>query len=136
MKSTPLRRKSSNRLRQYEAEYARLAQELAQTGYLWVGTILRRSQPCGQSSCRCRQGPKFYHGPYYFWTRKVRGKTVSRLLPAAEGQLYQNWIGNRQRMHQLIDKMHAVSRKAAPFLLAAGASGERQARHSRGSKRR
>lgn len=134
MSQVPSREKSSRRLRQYEVEYARLGRELAQTGYLWVGTILRRTQRCGQASCRCRQGPKFHHGPYYFWTRKVGGKTVSRLLPTAQGQLCQDWISNRQRLHQIIDRMYAISQKVLPHLLAAGPSGERQARQGKGSE--
>ena len=115
-KSTPESR--SARLEESQREYDRLRRELATVGYLWAGTVLRRFLPCGRQECRCRRDPAARHGPYYYWTRKVKGKTVSRLLTTAEGELYMAWVGNRQRLHKTIARMYVVSRGVARMLLA------------------
>lgn len=109
---------ASARLEESQREYDRLRRELATVGYLWVGTVLRRFIPCGRQECRCRKEVRFRHGPYYYWTRKVGGKTVSRLLTPAEGELYMAWVGNRQRLHKTIARMYVVSRGVAKMLLA------------------
>lgn len=101
----------------YERAYARLKEDLAQTGFLWVGTVLRQYHVCGKPSCRCRRGGRFRHGPYYVWTRKVQGKTVTRMLSEEEGKLYSAWIGNRRRLDRTIKKMLALSQRLAPIIL-------------------
>lgn len=106
------------RLEESQREYDRLRRELATVGYLWAGTVLRRFIPCGRRECRCRKDPRSRHGPYYYWTRKVDGKTVSRLLTPAEGELYMAWVGNRQRLHKTLARMYVISRGVAKMLLA------------------
>lgn len=103
--------------KEYERAYERLKQELSHTGFLWVGTVLYRHHVCGNLSCRCRHGGRFRHGPYYYWTRKVLGKTVTRMLSEEEGKLYMEWIQNRRRMDRTIKKMLALSQRMAPILL-------------------
>ena len=102
---------------EYEQVYSRLRKDLAQTGYLWVGTVLRRYQECGKPACRCHRGGKLRHGPYYVWTRKVRGKTVTGMLDDAEGALYFAWTNNRKRLAKTLKKMHTLSQRLAPLAL-------------------
>lgn len=103
--------------KEYERAYERLKKELSKTGFLWVGTVLYRYHVCGNASCRCRRGGRFRHGPYYYWTRKVLGKTVTRMLSEDEGKLYSEWIQNRQRLNRTIKRMLALSQRLAPILL-------------------
>jgi len=35
---------------------------------------------CGYPRCRCHADPPLLHGPYHQWTRKINGKTVTRML--------------------------------------------------------
>lgn len=114
---------ASSRLKEGQQEYRRLRKELAKVGYLWAGTVLRRSMTCGRKECRCRQDPSLRHGSYYYWTRKVKGKTVSRLLSPPEGELYASWVGNRQHLHKTLDQMYAVSRRVAKMMLASTSLG-------------
>ena len=59
---------------------AELIKALSQTGWALPGTFTERYNRCGKANCRCKQDPPTLHGPYYQWTRKVDGKTVTRLL--------------------------------------------------------
>lgn len=110
------------RLKKERRKYDRLRKELARVGYLWVGTVLKRSMPCGRKECGCSQDPGSRHGPYYYWTRKVKGKTVSKLLNPAEGKLYMEWAGNRKKLQRTLDRMYAISRRMAPLILARSSS--------------
>jgi hypothetical protein len=101
----------------YEKAYTHLQKELAQTGFLWVGTVLRQRHACRKPGCRCARGGRFRHGPYYVWTRKIQGKTVTRMLSEPEGRLYTQWIQNRRGLSRTIKKMMAMSKRLAPFLL-------------------
>ena len=58
----------------------RIAADLGSVGFALPGTILERLVRCGTMGCRCHADPPQLHGPYYQWTRKVAGKTETRLL--------------------------------------------------------
>jgi len=63
-------------LRQFEAYRG----ELDQIGFIFTGNITKRFMRCNTVGCRCQTEHKALHGPYYEWTRKVKGKTVSARL--------------------------------------------------------
>ena len=113
---------AGDRIREYEEAYAALRRELADAGFLWVGTVLHQLQICGKPSCSCRKDKSLRHGPYYVWTRKVRGKTVTRMLTEAEGRLYTEWIQNRRRLDRTITRMMSLSKRLAPLLLRRNAT--------------
>lgn len=115
---TPSRRKKlERRIQKYDAERRRLAAQLLDVDYIWHGSVTRRFQTCGQSSCRCHQNADARHGPYAHWTTKIGGKTVSRLLTAAEADLYESWIKNRRHIERTIAELKKVSAKVAPLIL-------------------
>ena len=62
------------------------------------------------------------HGPYYQWTAKINGKTVTRRLSESEAELYQEWIANDRRLRRLIQQMRQVAAKAAELRLRQAAS--------------
>lgn len=43
-----------------------------------------RYNRCGNFNCACKRDPTRRHGPYWVWTTKVDGKTVSRWLSEHE----------------------------------------------------
>lgn len=93
--------------------YAALARSLAGVGYIFPGSVTKRFIPCGKSSCRCAADPDQRHGPYYEWTRKVRGKTATVRLTAEQAQHYQEWIENRRGLKKILARMQAISIRAA-----------------------
>jgi hypothetical protein len=97
----------------FRRAYAVLARSLANVGYIFPGSVTKRFIPCGKSSCRCATDPKQRHGPYYEWTRKVRGKTATIRLTAEQARLYQEWIKNRRGLKKILARMQDLSIRAA-----------------------
>lgn len=117
-RETPISSADRSRLGALARRYRTLRRKLAHIGYLAQGTIAESSLPCGNPSCRCRRNRRRRHGPYAYWTTKVKGRTVSRLLNPPEARLYKEWIQNRKRLYQTIQTMMEVSRDVAVVLLA------------------
>jgi hypothetical protein len=113
----------TQRLANYERRYRELAEQLAGIGLISSGTVTRRYTRCATPGCRCHAEPPQRHGPYYQWTTKVDGKTVTRRLTATEAKLYQQWIDNDRRMRKLITQMRKVAAKASELHLAATPKG-------------
>lgn len=99
----------SERLRACEQRYRELKQELQDVGFVCVGSLQTRYLPCGNASCRCHQDPGKRHGPYHYWTRKVKGRTVTVLLKAEQVPLYREWIQNNRQLENLVREMRRVS---------------------------
>ncbi len=108
----------ARRLQAHERSLRRLAEQLAGSGFISSGSVVRRYAQCGTSSCRCHADPPQLHGPYWQWSyRPAGGKTVSRQLNERQALLYQEWIANRRRLVAVVAEMEEVSRQAAPILL-------------------
>ena len=73
------------------------------------GTVTIRLGPCGKPACRCHNKPPQLHGPYISWTRKVDGKTVTRLLTHQQWVDYQPWFENSKRLKALIAELETLS---------------------------
>ena len=107
----------TSRLEHYEDKYRALLGELAGLGFVSPGSVILRETSCGKPGCKCMADPPRRHGPYYQWTRKVRGKTVSRQLSPAEAELFQEWIANRRQLQRVTRDLERVSAKAGEILL-------------------
>lgn len=113
-------------LKRYQTRLRALARELSTIGFISRGSLIRRFMRCGTPSCRCRADPPQLHGPYWQWTTKQDGKTITRRLSEQEARLYRAWIANRRRLDKIVAQMEDVSRRAAPALLRS-ASGQTSA---------
>ena len=82
---------------------AELARDLGKTGPALPGTLLERR------NCRCKHDPPTLHGPYYQWTRKINGKTVTRWLSPQQHQRYQDWFAAAQRARALLNEIEQLS---------------------------
>lgn len=110
-------RSSAQRLATYQRRYRELAAQLADIGYIAAGSIVHRHTRCGTPTCRCHADPPQLHGPYYQWTAKVNGKTVTRRLSETEAELYQQWIANDRQLRALITQMRQVAAEATELML-------------------
>ncbi len=97
--------------------YAALKGAVQAVGFIRRGSLVRRFMPCGKPGCACQARPPVLHGPYYQWTRKVHGKTVTVRLTPAEAQLFAEWIANGRKLDRLVAQMEAVSRRITDRLL-------------------
>jgi hypothetical protein len=86
--------------------YDRLAVRLGNIGLVLQGTITRRTIEREDPDAPGRQ--KTY-GPYYQWTRKQRGKTVTVNLTASQAKVYQRAIDNHRKMEDILQKMRILS---------------------------
>ena len=91
------------------AAQAKIAADLGSVGFALPGTVRERRIRCGKPGCRCAADPPQLHGPYYQWTRKVNGKTETRLLSAAQMARYASWFENAKRIRSLTSELEALS---------------------------
>lgn len=89
-----------------------LARQLAQIDYALPGSVVARMMRCGNRGCRCRADPPQLHGPYVQWTRKVDGKTVTKLLSPEQLERYQPWLYNAQRLRELVHQLETLTTQA------------------------
>lgn len=104
------------RLARLRKRYEQQAGELAQVGFILKGTVSRRFLTCGSPGCRCHAEPPRWHGPYWQWTSKVRGKTVSRMLSEEEARRYQEWISNGRRFEKIVKQIYDIASQADELL--------------------
>jgi hypothetical protein len=88
---------------------AAIAAELASLGLALPGTLLQRRARCGKPGCRCHADPPALHGPYWQWTRKVGGKTITRLVPDHQLADYRQWIDNDRRLRALVAELETLT---------------------------
>ncbi len=75
-----MKRAAQTRPRRPAPRLAAQIAETAQVGFILPGTLTERMTRCGYPRCRCHADPPLLHGPYHQWTRKINGKTVTRIL--------------------------------------------------------
>ncbi len=110
-------RSTATRLAAHQRRYRQLAARLADIGLIAAGSITCRYTRCGTPGCRCHAEPAQPHGPYYQWTAKVEGKTVTRRLTETQARLYQEWIDNDRQLRALIAQMREVAAKATELIM-------------------
>jgi hypothetical protein len=100
-----------------EDRYQALKRSVVDLGFIRRGSLVRRFMPCGKTGCCCQAIPPQLHGPYYQWTRKVRGKTVTVRLAPEEARLVEEWIANGRRLRRVVTQMESVSLRITDRLL-------------------
>ncbi|MDQ3702519.1 MAG: hypothetical protein M3442_16590 [Chloroflexota bacterium] len=99
---------------QHEQHRAQIHAAIAALGFCLPGTISTRRLRCGNPRCRCRDADHDQrHGPYYYWTRKISGKTASKLLSPEQAERYQPWLDNDKRLHALVRELEALAIRTA-----------------------
>jgi hypothetical protein len=97
--------------------YRDLQDQVRELGFIAPGSVIERYTVCGSPGCRCHADPPRRHGPYYQYTRKLAGKTLTRRLDPKQAQTYRDWIANRRRLDDLLAEMDELSRQAAELLI-------------------
>ena len=91
------------------ARAAAIAAELAATGLALPGTLIERHIRCGKPRCACHADPPVLHGPYWQWTRKAAGKTITRLVPHEQLDDYRQWLDNDRKLRALIAELETLT---------------------------
>jgi len=90
-----------------------LARRVAQIDAALPGSIVIRHTRCGKQRCRCHADPPQLHGPYIQWTRKIAGRTRTRLLTPQQYERYAPWFENARLLRELLAELEALSLRAA-----------------------
>lgn len=98
----PLDEEGKRRLREISAE-------LSSIGLSAPGSLVVRRFRCGKTGCGCHSDESKLHGPYISWTRKIGGKTVTRLLTPEQFEEYQIYFENSKRYRKLLREIEAIS---------------------------
>jgi len=80
----------------FSPEFERWREQLAQTGWVALGSVVERGLP-GQG------------GPRYQWTRRVRQKTVTVALSREQFEWITQAIQNNRKAWEILEKMHQLS---------------------------
>lgn len=80
----------------YPADYERLRAQLAQTGWVALGSVVERGQP-GQG------------GPRYQWSRRVGKKTVTVALSREQFEWISQAIQRNRKAWEILEQMHQQS---------------------------
>jgi len=100
-----------------EKKYQELKQSILNLRFIRWGSLVKRYMPCGKQGCRCQGNQSQWHGPYYQWTRKVKGKTVTVRLSTAEAKVFEEWIANGRQLDRIISQMGKISLRVTNRLL-------------------
>jgi predicted transcriptional regulator len=102
---TMKKRESKEKL---ESHYRRMASKLAEIGLILQGTIAERTikRDIGKNN----DSEKVY-GPYYQWTFKQDGKTVTVNLTSNQAELFQKAIDNNKKVEMTLREMRKLSRE-------------------------
>jgi len=95
--------------RRQQARATAIAAELASLGLALPGTLIQRHTRCGKPRCRCHADPPVLHGPYWQWTRKAGGKTITRLVPGDQLDDYRQWLDNHRKLRALVAELEALT---------------------------
>jgi hypothetical protein len=96
-----------------ERRRQQLQAEIAEIDFILPGTINVTMNRCGKPNCACHGDPPRLHGPYITWTRKVKGKTITRRLTPEQLERYRPWFDNNRRLRNLIAELEALSLRTA-----------------------
>jgi len=88
-------------------QYRQLQAKLAQVGLIALGTITPRTivKPDPKDTRK-----KKTYGPYYQWTYKLQGKTVTVNLTKDQAVEFQKAIDNQRRLENILRQMQELSR--------------------------
>ena len=85
-----------------------ICEELASIGDLRPGSLVARYRKCGKPNCHCAQEKGGGHGPSWSLTRKVEGKTVTKIIPPSAVPETERQIAEYRRLRKLTDRKSVV----------------------------
>jgi hypothetical protein len=97
------------RVKDLEEKRRAIGERLVEVGDIRQGSLYERSLKCGKSGCRCSSDKSYLHGPHYFLTKKVEGKTVQRTIPKGAVESTKAQIAKFQQFRSISQEFLAVN---------------------------
>ena len=96
------------------------------------GSLVGRYRKCGKPNCHCADEHSPGHGPSWSLTRKVKGKTVTTIIPAHAVEQTKKQIAEYRCLRELTGELVEVSEKLCDAMLVdtaplAGETGKKRA---------
>jgi len=92
-----------------EKRYKELLHQLSQIGHICSGSVISQQRKCGKPNCGCKEDQQKLHGPYYIWTRKENGKTITRSLTGEKAQQCIECTNEYKKLRKIIKDMKEIS---------------------------
>ena len=86
-----------------------IVRELAALGDVQSGSLAERYRRCGKPTCHCATDGGPGHGPSWSLTRRVDGKTVTRIIAPSEVPEVQARVAECRRLRGLVRELIEVS---------------------------
>jgi hypothetical protein len=99
-----------------ERQRQKLIAEISKLGFVLPGSLTARHTRCSTPGCHCHSDQPTLHGPYYTWTRKIAGKTITRQLTPEQAERYKPWFADARKLRALTSDLEALSLQAADHL--------------------
>lgn len=100
-------REQSSSVQRLQRRFRRLVTRLGKTGWILLGTIHeRRICAPAQTGRRSKN-----YGPYYQWTFKREGRTITVNLSASQRKVFAKAIRRERTLEKLLDEMRSISRQ-------------------------
>ena len=88
-----------------------IAWELAALGDVQSGSLAERYRRCGKPTCHCATDGGPGHGPSWSLTRRVDGKTVTRIIAPSEVPEVQARVAECRRLRRLVRELIEVGNR-------------------------
>ncbi len=123
------------RVDELEKRRRQLREQLARIGDMRPGSLVGRYRKCGKPGCHCARSSERGHGPSWSLTRRVEGKTVTKVIPPgpAVGRTRAQ-IDECRRFRRLARELIEVSEQLCDAAVL-GADPEEQEKGSRRSSK-
>jgi hypothetical protein len=103
-------KKKNENLEVYRGRYQQIKEKILGLGYVCIGNVQTRYLKCGKKACSCHQSAERRHGPYHYWVRRVKGRTISVLLKDEdEVKLCRAWIDDNRILERVVSEMRKLS---------------------------
>lgn len=93
------------------SQISRLKSKILLKEYILHGSLTETFKQCGKTNCRCYTAKKHWHGPYWIWTRKEKGKTVTKSLNIKQVVLVKEAIKEMKEIDLIIENWKKASIK-------------------------
>lgn len=108
---------SSPSLSALREQRATLLAQIAAVEEFRPGSLVERYRKCGKPSCHCAREGEPGHGPSWSLTRKIEGKTVTKVIPADCVDATLEQIERHREVQRLLHEYSEVNVKICDALI-------------------
>ena len=123
-------------LRELDRRRQDVKAKLMGLGNMRQGSLAERFRKCGKTQCRCAREDSYVHGPSWSLTRAVKGKTVTRIIPARSVAETRAQLAEYREFRRLAQELVDVNEKICDANLLVPEAASQEAAKKGGPKRR